>query len=170
MAPSSLVCDTQCIGCLECRSCRTLQPPPHMQPAHIGDWTLEQLVWLEDQNPQYLYACETDDLLTFWPFLFEGFLTCGLSAASYGPPCPSTLLSQRRNSVLCLKRKSKVDSISRRFSKARKYPDSLHTSGWLCGHIHDPHVSMFLPLCNNRSLVLSLGGTSNEGDFIELTV
>jgi hypothetical protein len=41
---------------------------------HVGDWTLEQLVWLEDQNDSYLFARQDNDLPAFWMFLFADFL------------------------------------------------------------------------------------------------
>ncbi|KAG2099573.1 uncharacterized protein F5147DRAFT_655770 [Suillus discolor] len=46
--------------------------PPESDPY----WTSEQLKWMEDQVAMYSWCYEDNDLLLFWPLLFEVFFAC----------------------------------------------------------------------------------------------
>lgn len=46
-----------------------------MQPDPIY-WTSEQLEWIDDQVVMYSWCYEDNDLLLFWPSLFEVYFLC----------------------------------------------------------------------------------------------
>jgi hypothetical protein len=45
-------------------------------PRHVGDWTLEQLDWLEDRRAWHTAARHDEEVMTtFWISLFDDFLS-----------------------------------------------------------------------------------------------
>jgi hypothetical protein len=61
-----------------------------MPPAQLKDWSSEQLEWLEDQNTLFLYAHETNDLLEFWPSLFDIFFALWPARSILWPIMPES--------------------------------------------------------------------------------
>jgi hypothetical protein len=61
-----------------------------MPPAQLKDWSSEQLEWLEDQNTLFLYAHETNDLLEFWPSLFNIFFALWPACSILWPIMPES--------------------------------------------------------------------------------
>ncbi|KAG1792558.1 hypothetical protein EV424DRAFT_1354442 [Suillus variegatus] len=67
------------------------QSATDMPPAPLtAAWSSEQLEWLEDQNAMYLLAYKTNDLLEFWPSLFDIFFTLWPARSILWPIMPES--------------------------------------------------------------------------------
>ncbi|KAG1727864.1 hypothetical protein EDB19DRAFT_1913987 [Suillus lakei] len=56
--------------------CQTFHTESATPKPPVPQWSSDQLKWLEDQMALYSLACQYDDLLEFWPSLFDIFFAC----------------------------------------------------------------------------------------------
>ncbi|KAG1745615.1 hypothetical protein EDB19DRAFT_1906130 [Suillus lakei] len=56
--------------------CQTFHTESATPKPPVPEWSSDQLKWLEDQMALYSLACQYDDLLEFWPSLFDIFFAC----------------------------------------------------------------------------------------------
>lgn len=90
------------------------QSATDMPPAPLtAAWSSEQLEWLEDQNAMYLLAYETNDLLEFWPSLFDIFFTLWPARSILWPIMPESqaLTIEEQQSLFHAEEKYKLVSL-----------------------------------------------------------
>jgi hypothetical protein len=64
-------------------------------------WTSEQLEWMEDQVAMYSWCYEDNNLLLFWPSLFEVFFACWPERQTLLPNIPeSQVLTDQQHRAL----------------------------------------------------------------------
>ncbi|KAG1848241.1 hypothetical protein F4604DRAFT_1687780 [Suillus subluteus] len=71
-----IICETYLQERVSMNGCQTFHTESATPKPPVPEWSSDQLKWLEDQMALYSLACQYDDLLEFWPSLFDIFFAC----------------------------------------------------------------------------------------------